>query len=357
MRTCPVSALCDFAVSAFVVCGLDAEDALKATEALCFADLRGNTTHGTFNLTTIYAPRLIDRRISAQQGPSSVVVDGGASVLLDGRNRLGLLVGTEAIDLAVDRARAHGVAAVAVRNSTHFGAAGFYAARAAAAGTIGIALTNCGAQAIVPPPGGIERMLGTNPIAAAAPTKGDAPFILDGSTTAVAAGKVRAAQRSGRSIPEGWLRRLDGTATTDPAAYEDGTAELAWLGGKIETGAAKGFGLGLLVELLAGALPGAALGTSADERADHDVGHFFLAINPAAFSGAAAFTTAADTALARIAAASPAPGADRVRYPGMIEAERFEHALAHGAELSADVATALDELAAQLDLAPIAWTE
>lgn len=131
---------------------------------------------------------------------------------------------------------------MAVRNSSHFGCAGYYTHRLARFDLAGIAMTNCGNQGVVPPLGGTVRMLGTNPISAAVPAGSLPPFVLDMSSTAVATGKLAAARRDGQPVPPGWLVGRDGSAVTDPAAYYDQPADVAWLGGRAETGAAKGYG-------------------------------------------------------------------------------------------------------------------
>lgn len=352
MNTChiPYEDLHAFCSGVLSRLGLTDSDARRAADVICYADLHGFTTHGSAALASLYAPRLADGRVSTAAA-SATVTETSASALLDGAGRLGLLVGTEAMDLAIAKARAVGVGTVVVRNSTHFGSAGFYTARAAAQGVIGWAMTNCGSQGVAPPLGGSRRMFGTNPISVAVPAGEQTPLILDMSTTVVATGKLKAAVSRGEDVPPGWLRRDDGTFTTDPREYYDGTAEVTWLGTDLPGGAAKGFGLGLLVELLAGALSGAAVGPNprsldGGPQPDTDVGHFFLALDPAAFVGAPEFRDRADDVLATVSACPPAGWARTVRYPGQPEAEAARRARAVGVHLPAHVAEALRELAA-----------
>ena len=317
----PHAALEEFAAGVFRACGVAADPAARAAESLCHADLVGMDTHGIANLARIYVPRLRDGRIDPAATPHVVAERGGAA-LLDGRDGLGLYVGAVALDQAVSRARRHGVGAVAVRRSSHLGSAGYYTARAADEGMVAIATSNCGTQRIARPPDGVEPMLGTNPLSAAAPAGELPPFVLDMSTTVVPTGQVRAAHARGDRIPEGWLVDDDGQPVTDPGAYDEGRGHLLWLGGSTSTGAYKGFGLGLLVDVLSGVLSGAASGpTGAPGGDDANVGHFMLALDVSAFRPAVEFAEAMDTTLGALLACPSAPGS-RVRYPGHVESER-----------------------------------
>lgn len=343
-----------FTARALEACGLDREDAGRAAEALCHADAVGMDTHGVVNLPRIYAPRLRSGEIDARATPEVVSERGGAATL-DGHDGLGLLVGSVAMDEAVARAARHGVGAVAVRGSSHMGSAGYYAGRAVRAGMIGLATTNLGSQRIVRPPGGLEPMLGTNPISVAAPAGALPPFLLDMSTSVVSTGQVRAAQRRGEPIPEGWIVDDDGRPVTDPFAYDEGTAHLLWLGGAPATGAYKGYGLGLLVDVLAGALSGARVGPSSepgDGGVDRDVGHFFLALDVGAFRPPAEFAAAMDAMLGALRAC-PAAGDEEVAYAGFHEARVAERRGSEGVPLEPEVRAALDRLAADLDVEPL----
>lgn len=333
--------------------GLRPEDARLAADAVCYADARGINTHGLAALTRSYAPALLDGRIDATAAPVTVV-ENGAVAVLDGRRALGLVTMTRAMDRAAGMARRFGVGAVAVRNSTHIGATGHYAHRAAHHGLIGIAATNCGTQGVVPPLGGTTRMLGTNPIAAAVPAGNETDFVLDMSTTVVATGKVGAARRAGIPVPEGWLVGKDGHDVTDPNQYYEGNADVRWLGGSGVTGAAKGFGLGLLVDLLCGPLAGAGFGprgqvlTDGPTAEDDDIGHFALAIDPAAFGQPATFLQKVDELLGTVAGCPPAPNASGVTYPGQPEARLAAAAESCGAALPDDLLEPLHALATQL---------
>ncbi|MGH8897242.1 MAG: Ldh family oxidoreductase [Egibacteraceae bacterium] len=347
----------DLARDVFARCGLTDDDARTAADVVCYADRHGFATHGVNALVAIYAPRLRDGRINPAAEPQ-LVCETPAVAVLDGDGGLGLVTMTAAIDVAARKARQHGAAAVAVRNSSHFGAAGYYTHRLATAGLIGMAMSNCGEQGVVPPLGGALRMLGTNPLSAAVPASRLAPFVLDMSTTAVAAGRLNAARRDGHQVPVGWLVGHDGGDVTDPAAFYEGSADLAWLGGRLATGGAKGYGLALLVDLLCGPLAGAAHGPRSELLTSHgspaedrDIGHLALALDPAAFGDPSAIADRAQELLGVVAACPPAAYATEVTYPGAPEAKRALAADNDGVPLPDAVVAKLRELAAELDVA------
>lgn len=354
--------LTTFVRTVLLRCGLDEPAATTATEVICYADIHGFTTHGTNALAGIYAPRLRAGSIRPDAQPK-VVVETPTTAVIDGDNGLGAVTMVTAVDLAAAKARELGLGMVTVRNSSHFGSAGYYTNRVAADGLVGIVMSNCGAQGVVPPLGGVKRLLGTNPLSAAVPVSHGAPFVLDMSATAVATGKIRAAQREGRPVPEGWLVAADGSTTTDPDAYFAGHADVAWLGGTAQTGGAKGYGLALLVDLLCGPLAGAAYGprpealTETEPADDVNIGQVALVINPAAFGVAESFPTETRALLDTVSASPAAPG-QRVTYPGAPEAERAAVSYAEGIRLPQHVAVQLVRLGAELDVAvPAALTE
>ncbi|EME51188.1 Ldh family oxidoreductase [Amycolatopsis decaplanina] len=308
--------------------GVPGERAATAAAALCHGDLTGVTSHGTVNLTRLYLP-LLDRGRMDPEADMHVQTDLGACVLADARRTLGLWSASQAMELACARASRYGIGMVSLRGATHIGCAGHHAARAVAHGMIGLIASNCGGQRIAPPPGGTAAMLGTNPLALACPAGDAHPFVLDMSTTVVPTGRVRAAAREGRTIPVGWLAAEDGSPVTDAAAFDRGEARLLWLGGDPETGAYKGFGLGLLVEILAALVPGAALGAvSADGERDDDIGVLALAIAPDLLR-----TGFADDAATLFDAVRGWPAQDPgapVVYPGWHEGERAARFREHG---------------------------
>ncbi|MFD0412825.1 Ldh family oxidoreductase [Streptomyces sp. NPDC127108] len=344
-----------FVTEVFAACGLETASAAAAADVVCYADEHGFTTHGTNALFNIYAPRLRDGRISAH-AKAEVDRDAGAIAVINGNGGLGLLAMTAATDLAAHKASTHGIGMVAVHGSSHFGSAGFYSQRLSEQGLIGFALTNCGAQGVAPPLGGTVRMLGTNPLSVAVSSGEHEPFVLDMSTTVVATGKIAAAKTRGAELPEGWLYDSDGQAVTDPQRYFDGTADVAWLGGPLTTGGAKGFGLGLLVEILCGPLAGAAFGPTrkvlnGEPLPDTDVGHVAIAIDPAGFRAPEAFAAGIDELLGTVRDCPPTRPGGKVAYPGAPEAARRARSLAHGVELPDAVAADVRALAADVGVA------
>ncbi|KJK35168.1 lactate dehydrogenase [Streptomyces variegatus] len=332
----PYRGLVSFVADVLRVRGLPEHRAGTAAEALCHGDLTGFTSHGITNLTRLYLPLLDSGRCDPGAEPR-IVTDHGASVLLDARRALGLWAATEAMDLAVERARQYGVGMVSVRGATHFGCAGHHALRAVRHHMVGLVTANCGRQRIVRPVGGRAPMLGTNPLALAAPAGDRPPFVLDMATTVAPTGRVRAAARAGQSVPVGWLHDDDGEPVTDPAAYDRGQAHLRWLGGDPDSGAYKGFGLGLLVEVLSALVPGAGMGPQ-EEKAkpsgpDDDIGCLMLAIAPGRLRPEAEFRTDAAALFGALLGCPPVRADEPVRYPGWPEDARSRDRRAHGVPL------------------------
>ncbi|GAA0445653.1 Ldh family oxidoreductase [Streptomyces olivaceiscleroticus] len=340
----------------FASYGIPHRRARTAATALCHGDLTGLDSHGVFNLGRLYLPLLDSGRADPVAEPATLT-DLGACVVLDSRRALGLWAAAEAMDLAVERAGLYGIGLVSVRNATHFGCAGFHTARAADQGMIGVLAGNCGGQRIARPPDGRLAVLGTNPLSVAAPALTGHPFVLDMSTTVVPTGRIRAAARRGEPVPEGWLVDEAGVPRTDPEAFDRGEAHLRWLGGAPETGAYKGFGLGLAVELLAALLPGAAVGPAPEalqgdgrpHGSDDDIGFLALAVAPEKLRPDGDFAGAARTLFGTLLACPPVHEDRPVRYPGWWEAERARTRRREGIPLPAHLH---EELTALGVLAP-----
>ncbi|WP_053913868.1 Ldh family oxidoreductase [Streptomyces sp. TP-A0875] len=349
----PYTALLGATAACFTRLGVPPARSRLAAEALCHGDLTGMDSHGVFNLARLYVPLLESGRADPAAEPT-VLRDLGACVLVDHRRALGLWAASEGMDLAVRRAADHGIGLVSVRGATHFGCAGVHALRAAARGMIGVVASNCGGQRIARPPLGAAALLGTNPLSVAAPAVEGRPFVLDMSTTVVPTGRIRTAARDGRPAPEGWLTDDAGRAVTDAGAYDRGEAWLGWLGGRPETGAYKGFGLGLTVELLAGLVSGAATGPTraaldGDGRpggSDDDIGFLLLAIAPGMLRDG--FPDDARDVFATVLDCPPLAGHDPVRYPGHQEAERAARRRAAGVPLPASLHAELTGLGLDL---------
>ncbi|MEV6670575.1 Ldh family oxidoreductase [Streptomyces sp. NPDC051162] len=350
-------ALVTFTAEVFTDRGVPAARARTAAEALVHGDLAGLTSHGLANLTRLYLPAIDSGRIDPAAEPERIT-DTGPAVLLDGRRSLGLWAATEALDLAADRARTTGIGLVTMRNATHFGCAGHHTARIAERGMVAVLAGNCGRQRIARPPGGRAAMLGTNPFSVAAPAGDRPPYVLDMSTTVVPTGRIRAAARAGEPIPEGWLEDAQGRPVTDPGALDRGEGFLRWLGGDPATGAFKGYGLGLMVEVLAALLPGAGLGPAPDALTgdgrptgrDDDIGLTALVLAPGALRPQQDFLADADGAFRALLDCPPLGPARPVGYPGLPEARAAARGREHGVTLSAERHAELTALAAERGL-------
>ncbi|MFE3457142.1 Ldh family oxidoreductase [Nocardiopsis aegyptia] len=343
-----------FTAAVFADRGLAPDRAREAARALCHGDLAGMRSHGLANLTRLYLPLFDDGRVDPNARPRTLR-DRGAALLMDADRALGLWAAGAAMDTAIERAAVYGIGVVAVRGATHLGCAGHHALRAVDQGMVGLVASNCGGQRIARPPGGAVAMLGTNPLSVAAPAGAHPPFLLDMSTTAAPTGRVRQAAREGSVLPEGLLCDDAGAPVTDPAAFDAGRAHLMWLGG--EAGQYKGFGLGLMVEVLAALVPGAGMGPSTDALSgdggpsgrDDDIGFLVAAVDPGALrDGAAADAEGLFGALLACPAVDPSAP---VRYPGWHEHERTRECLRSGVPLDADLYEELVGVATRAGLA------
>lgn len=302
-------------------------------DVLLAADLMGIDSHGMALLP------LYDRQIREGGATATpdirVVHDRAAVALIDGDGGFGHVPTMLAVELAAERAERFGIAAVAIRNSNHYGAAGIYVRRLAEQGLLGISTSSVWRAAIVPT-GGLEPKLGTNPIAFAAPSARGNPFLLDMATSTAAIGKLKLAQRAQSDIPEGWALTRAGEPQRDPALALLDTL-LVPLGGH------KGYGLAAMVEVLSCALSGAALtplrGTPDGQ---HDVGHFVLALDPAMVRGSRAeFEADVDRMMDALRATPASDPAQPVLVAGdpeyACEAERLSHGIPLPEKLAAQL--------------------
>jgi LDH2 family malate/lactate/ureidoglycolate dehydrogenase len=341
----PADALTDFAAAVLRGAGLSGPDASVVAESLVAADLRGVASHGVGRLGQYLAR--IEHGVMVADADIRIAHDMPAAALLDAGNGFGQLAATRAMEIAISKAGAVGIGAVSVANSNHFGIAGLYAEQAAAAGLIGIVMTN--ASPAMAPFNTSERMLGTNPLAVGIPAGPHPAIVLDMSSSLVARGKIRAAHRRGDSeIPEGWAYDSSGHATTDPGVALDGL--LAPVGG------AKGAGLSLVIDLLSGALSGSGAGGEVTNITDvsrpSGTGHLMIALNPAAFVGREAFERSTAEIVARIHSLPAADGGS-VYLPGELENQRMTDSVASGISLNITVLAELEGLAAKYGVAPV----
>jgi L-2-hydroxycarboxylate dehydrogenase (NAD+) len=322
----PVEALREFCARVFMHFGVPKTDATQAADVLSAADLRGIDSHGVARMRS-YVELLSEGLINPK--PEVKIVRSTLSTsTIDGDNGLGLVVGPRANQVAMDIAERAGSGWVSVMNTNHFGIAGYYTLKAVERDMIGWAMTN--STALVAPLWGVERMLGTNPIAIAFPGKHEPPIVLDMATCTAAYGKIEIALRKGEKIPAGWAIDSLGRVTTDPADVLAGGA-LVPLGSDRERGGHKGYGLAMMVDLLSGALSGANWGPFATPFAlrqtvptrsvGKGIGHFFGAMRIDGFIDIDSFKSQVDEYIRVFRATKPAPGTSGPLIPGDPERE------------------------------------
>ena len=301
--------------------GAPLDIANDVAEVLVASDLRGIASHGTARL-----PQYVMLAEARVMNPAArPVLERGkpALSLFDAQNGFGHHAGRVAVDYAIDRAAESGAAVSVVRNSNHYGIAGWYAMRAAANGMIGVSLTNT--SPLVAPTRARVSMLGTNPIAVAAPAGKYEMLVLDMATSTIPRGRIEVAARRGERLPVGWAIAPDGSPATTPEQALAGS--LQPLGGGESTAGYKGYGLALIVELLTGVLGGAAFGPNIiglfSTAGKSDLGQFYMAIDPGAIDDRAAFVARLERLIDQIIHAPLIPDAPGpVLYPGQPESER-----------------------------------
>jgi LDH2 family malate/lactate/ureidoglycolate dehydrogenase len=292
--------------------GSTLDHARISADVLTYADLSGIDSHGV-SLFINYEKLLGADSFDPAATPE-VVRENASTALVDARGGLGHPAGVAAMELAIAKATATGVGVVTVRNSHHFGAAGYYSALAARHGLVGMAMTSGRTSAVVPT-GGAQARLPTNPIAFAAPARTNEPFLLDMSTSTVAVNKLKVHDLEGRPLPEGWFVDGDGRTVTDAsaavrAAWDGSGGGLTPLGGTRESGGHKGYGLAVMVQLLSCALSGGAFSPTRGPGEPDNIGHFFLVIDPSVFRPGGEFLDDVDEVVDVLHATPPAPGGE-----------------------------------------------
>jgi LDH2 family malate/lactate/ureidoglycolate dehydrogenase len=336
----PAAQLDAFCRRVFERVGVPPEDAALVADTLVQADLRGVSSHGVVRVP-IYVARLRAGVVQAVARPT-VVREHGPTLLLDGNHGLGQVLSARAMDEAIARAQRHGVGAVGVRKSSHFGAAAYYALRAVRQDCIGFVFTN--ASPALAPWGSISRILGNNPWAIAVPAGEEYPVVLDLANSVVARGKIRLAAEAGQRLPPGWAANARGEPTEDP--HE------ALAGLILPIGGYKGSGISIMLDLVCGALMGASvldeIGSPYDTTRQQGVGHLFMALDVAHFSDVAAFKARVDAYVQRVRAAQPAAGVERIFVPGEPEFLAARERAERGIPLPAATVAALRAVGGEL---------
>lgn len=329
--------------------GMSPDNARITAEVLCETDCFGTNSHGAKNLYG-YVKKQRAGGMDFKAEPE-VIAQGPACALMDAHSGMGMVAGFRAMELAIQKARECGVALVTVRNSTHFGAAGFYANLAAKAGMVGISFSNVDPNMTVP--GARGMILGNNPFAYASPIADGRSIFLDIAMSNVASLKVVQARKDGVKIPDGWIVDKDGVPTTDPSHYpEEGAMQ--------PMAAHKGYGLAVMVELLSGVLSGGGISSAGeikswcfDPETPNNVCHTFMAVDISRFIGTETYMDRSSVLASALRNAPKAKGKERIYLPGEIEWEKHDK-WNEIVELPDAVAESLKEMGKDLDIA-IQW--
>jgi len=336
-----------FTASVMRALGLPLEDAATVAALMVDADMQGSDGHGVIRLAP-YAKRILAGGINLNPD-IKVIQERTAMALVDGDNGMGHLVMKKATELAIHKARTAGIAWVGSRLSNHAGPASLYARMALQHDMIGLYFAVGNANHL-PPWGGLDMLLSTNPIAAAIPTLNEAPVVLDMATTVAAYGKVKAKAQRGEMMPEGWMIDRQGKPLLDPTKSEEGFL--------LPIGGYKGYGLSLIVGILAGTLNGAAMGSQVidfnkDFSTTTNTGQAIAIMDPSAFGDITEFKQNIDTLVRELRGSERLPGVERIWLPGEQSHEKRLSNEAQGILLAPSLIKQLNDLAAQLNIQPL----
>jgi len=343
----PAAQLAAFIARALAAAGLPAADAEIVAGLMAEADLRGSDTHGVIRLP-LYLRRIRAGGINVKPD-IRVVSERPSAALVDGDNGMGHLIMRRATHLAIDKAKATGIGWVGARMSNHAGPAALYATLPLHHDMIGIYFA-VGSSNHLPPWGGSECLLGTNPMAVAVPAGDEAPIVLDMSPTVAAFGKVRLAAARGEQMPVGWMIDREGKPLTDPKRADEGYL--------LPIGDYKGAGLSLIIGILAGALNRAALGREVvdfvkEAGTPTNTGHAIAALAIDAFLPAAEFKRAIDAVIRDLRNSPRLPGVERIWLPGEQSHAKLLDRRAHGIPLPKPLRDTLDGVARELGVAGV----
>lgn len=348
-RTFSIESLMEFSTRVFRRFGVPEDDAKQAADVLAAADLRDIESHGVARLHTYFDMLTLGRINPKPQ--VKILRETASTATVDGDNGLGLVVGPKANRIAMEKAQDSGSGWVSVCNTNHFGIAGYYVLKSLERDLIGWAMTN--STKLVAPLWGIERMLGTNPIAIAFPGKEEPPIVIDMATCTAAYGKIEMARRMGEPIPAGWAIDKHGHVTTNPSDMVEGGA-LSPLGSERERGGHKGYCLAVMVDVLSCVLSGANWGPFAPPFAlrqeipkrsvGKGIGHFFGAMRIDGFVDPDEFKRQIDDYVRVLRATKPAPGTNGPLIPGDPEREAEKHRRKNGVPLVLPVVEELRDI-------------
>ncbi|WP_256831908.1 MULTISPECIES: Ldh family oxidoreductase [unclassified Paenibacillus] len=334
---CNWQGLQDFCYQVFMKAGLPEPSAAIVAESLVEADLRGVDSHGVVR-TAIYLKR-IEAGMIDPLSQIEKVSESDATVLVDGNNNFGSVIGRRALEIAMEKAKNNGAAFVGVKGSNHFGTGAYYALKAIEQDMILLVMSN--ASQTMPPTGGVRPFIGTNPLAVGVPSGEELPFILDMATSVVARGKIIVAAQKGEDIPTGWAIDKDGKPTTDANAALEGSV--------LPVGGPKGYAISMFIDILSGVLTGAGFGKYVHNMYDNweqpqNVGHLFIAVDINRFIPLELFKARMDQYIRELKQEPKAHGVQEILIPGELEYRRTQERKANGIELPQKVAEELAEI-------------
>ena len=315
----------DFMIDVFKAYGVPEEDAKICADVLLESDRRGIESHGCNRFKPIYIDRIINGTLKPET-KIDILKETPTTVVMDANDGMGMVASHRMMEMLIKKAKEYGMAGGAIKNSTHYGIAGYWTNMAAKEGMAAITGTN--ARPSISPTFGVENMMGTNPLTFSLPTDEDFPFCIDCATSIVQRGKIEYYAREGKPVPAGMVVAHDGSELTDSKEIlkmlVDGTAALAPLGGGPgdEMCGYKGYGYAAVVEILSAALAGgnfmkALSGVGQDGKPQmYHLGHFFFVINPDAFMGTETFKKTAGDICRALRESEKAPGCDRIYTAG-----------------------------------------
>lgn len=356
---CPWNLITDFVTDAFVGYGIPREDAEMCTDVLLESDKRGIESHGCNRFKPIY----LDRIKAGIQSPTTnfeILKETETTAVVDGHNGMGQVIGTKAMQMAIDKAKKYGMGMVVVRNSCHYGIAGYYTSMATEQGCIGMTGTN--ARPSVAPTFGTEGMFGTNPFTLGVPSDEAFDFNFDCATSITQNGKIEYYARIDEPVHAGTIINIDGTPVEGDAGValkkiREGTAALTTLGGIGEAlGGYKGYGFAMFVEFLSSVLQDGAYGKDLDGKDEegkirpYHLGHFFIAIDTNHFLGEDLCRKKTGEIIRKVRESRKAPGAERIYIAGEKEYEIWKSREPSGVPINESVQGEINAVRDELGL-------
>ncbi len=356
MKYVPVETIERFMKDVFVKLGVPEDDAKTCAEVLITSDLRGIESHGIGRLKMYY-----DRILQGIQKPKTcidVIQYKKATAVWDGNHGMGHVIGVKAMQTAIDKAAEYGMGSVAVRNSTHYGIAGYYALMAVKNNMIGLTFTN--ARPSCPPLNGFTPLLGTNPICFGAPSDEPYPFLYDAATSISQRGKIEQLEREEKSTPPSWAINRQGEGVTDSSQLlvdlVEKKAALVPLGGiEEETGGHKGYGLSTMVEILCAALQEGSFlyqlkGKEHEKPAPYRLGHFFMALDISSYIEPARCREITGSIMRTLKNAEKLPGRNKICIAGEKEYYREQEVRRQGVPVNANLEKKILDMCRHLDI-------